>query len=99
MSEDPVNRMPTIHGNAQVPDDFPDWLTAQAGRLEGLGATDVEVDLPYKPGDVLGIKLTWKGQAVELSHLFEGTGPAWDSSVRAFKSAIERFPSVPPTPA
>lgn len=84
--------MPIIHGNAQVPDDFPDYLTGQAERLRSLGATDIEIDLPYKPGDVLGIKLAWGGKAMELSHLFEGPGPLWDASILAFKSAIERFP-------
>ncbi len=88
--------MPTILGNAQIPADFPDWLTAQAERLRALGATDVEIDLPYTPGDVLGIKLESEGKAVELSHLFEGPGPVWDASVRAFKSAIERFPPAAP---
>ncbi len=90
--------MPTIHGHAMVPDDFPDWLEAQVERLAALGATAIEPKLPYHPGDVLAIKLEWEGKAMELSHQFGGTGPEWDASVRAFKSALERFPSVVPPP-
>ncbi len=90
--------MPTILGDAMVPADFPDWLTAQVFRLSVLGATAIEPQIPYKPGDVLGIKLEWEGKAMELSHPFEGIGPAWEASVRAFRSALELFPPVTAPP-